>query len=64
MYLCGCVNSWIICFSPDIMINTKCIWWQIFVEFLISWFDTINEIHEYLYAMNNNNSQYLHFIFL
>ena len=51
-------------FQSGHMISTKCIWWQIFVEFLISWFDTINEIHEYWYTTNNNNSQYLHFIFL
>jgi hypothetical protein len=32
------------------------IWGEIFVEFLILWFDTINEIHENWYTMNYNKS--------
>jgi len=54
LYFRGYVNSWIPydCQYKHIMY----IWGEIFVEFFILWFDTINEFHENWYTMNYNKS--------
>jgi hypothetical protein len=58
LYFLWYINLWILCYNPNIY--TKCIWWQIFVEFLISWLDTIHDIwhttnyHKFMYQRKYN----------